>query len=147
DTGARILSCIAENKTKKQGERRGIYTTGIVAGPIVGESGPRVALYSSGRDHAGENLEKLLALRPEELGRPIRVSDAGSSNLLSKLEVIDAGCWAHARRKFIDIEQDFPDKCAHVLAEIRKLYRVDREARGKSPRERLALHKERSQPV
>jgi transposase len=147
DTKVRILSCIKENKSKKAGERTGTFTTGVVAGPIVGAEGPRVALYFSGRQHSGENLAKLLAMRPEELGPPIRVGDAGSSNLVGKLKVVDAGCWAHVRTHFVEIQDQFPNECKHVLDEIRAIYRVDREARGKSPDERLNLHQQKSEPV
>ena len=147
DTKVRILSCIKENKTKKKGERTGTFTTGVVAGPIIGAEGPRVALYFSGRDHSGENVAKLLALRPEELGPPIRVGDAGSSNLVGNLKVVDAGCWSHARTHFVEIQEQFPDECKHVLDQIRKIYRVDRAAQGKSPAERLKLHQQKSEPV
>lgn len=39
-----------------------------------------------------------------------------------------AGCWAHARRKFIDAESKEPDKVKIILEEFRKLYRI--EAKG-----------------
>jgi transposase len=147
DTKVRILSCIKENKSKAKGERTGTFTTGVVAGPIVGAEGPSITLYFSGRNHSGENLTKLLALRPEDLGPPIRVGDAGSSNLVGKLEVVDAGCWAHARMHFVEIEEQFPDECAHVFEQIRAIYRVDRKAKGKSPDERLELHQQESTPI
>ena len=147
DTKVRILSCIKENASKAKGERTGTFTTGVVAGPIVGAQGPSVTLYFSGRDHSGENLAKLLALRPEDLGPPIRVGDAGSSNLVGKLTVIDGGCWAHVRTHFVEIAEQFPDEVKHVLEQIRALYRVDRKAKGKSPDERLELHQQESKPV
>lgn len=57
-----------------------------------------------------------------------------------------AGCWAHARRKYVDL----PDRRAELmLLHIRKLYLVEREAKkeGLSPEERLALRKERAPPI
>jgi transposase len=119
----------------------------VIASPIVGVNGPSIALYFSGRHHAGENVADLLAARSGQLRPPIRVSDAGSSNLVGKLEVIDAGCWAHARRKFTDIEKEFPEQVARVLDAVGKMYQVDKEAKGRSPDERLLMHQERSQPV
>ncbi len=35
-TTARILSCIAENKARAKNERRGVYTTGVVASQVAG---------------------------------------------------------------------------------------------------------------
>ena len=55
DTPVRILELIAENKTKAEGERTGMQTTAIVA--VLGQI--RVALYTSGRKHAGENVGDL----------------------------------------------------------------------------------------
>jgi transposase len=147
DTKVRILSCIKENATKKKGERTGTFTTGVVAGPVVGEEGPHVALYFSGRNHSGENLARLLALRPEELDPPIRVGDAGSSNLVGKLKVVDAGCWAHVRTHFVEIEEQFPDECRYVLDESRAIYATDRASSGQTPDERLALHQRESAPA
>ena len=40
----------------------------------------------------------------------------------------EAKCLAHARRKFIDIEQTFPDECGRVLDAIAKVYRCDSPA-------------------
>ena len=59
-------------------ERTGLFTTGIVS--IVAAVGV-IALFFTGRKHAGENLERLLDLREEALGPPIQMSDALSRNL------------------------------------------------------------------
>ncbi|MDP9120691.1 MAG: IS66 family transposase [Acidobacteriota bacterium] len=37
-------------------------------------------------------------------------------------------CWAHIRRKFVEIESNYPAACAEVLDLIGKLYAVEREA-------------------
>jgi hypothetical protein len=36
-------------------------------------------------------------------------------------------CWAHARRKFVEAQATAPEAAAEALAQIRKLYRVERE--------------------
>lgn len=41
----------------------------------------------------------------------------------SRLEI--ANCWAHVRRKFADIEENFPAQCAEILALIAELYAVE----------------------
>ncbi len=40
-------------------------------------------------------------------------------------------CMAHARRKFFDCKSYEPDKAAHVLKEVRKLYTVERLLRNR----------------
>ena len=39
-------------------------------------------------------------------------------------------CWAHVRRKFIDIEVNYPEECGEILDLIGELYDVEREVRG-----------------
>jgi transposase len=34
-------------------------------------------------------------------------------------------CWAHARRKFVECERDYPDECEKALGMIRGLYEVE----------------------
>ena len=64
-------------------------------------------------------------------------------------ETIVANCILHARRKFVDVAEHFPDEVSHVLKELRKVYKNDAFARkqGLSPEERLVLHQEKSGPV
>jgi transposase len=69
-------------------------------------------------------------------------------------EITLAHCWAHARRKFIDIEPHYPRACEEILQLISKLYCVEREASRLAlpeTEERLALltklREERSRPL
>lgn len=39
-----------------------------------------------------------------------------------------AHCWAHVRRKFVEIEENYPETCQEILALIGRLYEVEREA-------------------
>ena len=61
------------------------------------------------------------------------------------------GCWAHARRHFVDVQKtygkDKTGKADEVLALIQALYRIEQEARDKPPDERLALRRERAGPI
>ncbi len=52
--------------------RTGVFTTGIVAET----EGRHIALFFTGRKHAGENLGDLLNLRPANLSTPIQMCDA-----------------------------------------------------------------------
>jgi len=98
---------------EKSDERTGIFTTGIVSV----SKGYRVALFFTGRNHAGENLEAVLARRAEELSAPIQMCDALSRNTSGEFETIVANCISHARRQFVDVADNFPDEVRHVPEE------------------------------
>jgi transposase len=122
--------------------RKGMFTSGVVAL----RDGRRVALFFSGRRHAGENLEQVLKHRAETLPPPIQMCDALSRNLPGELETILAHCLAHARRRFVDVYDRFPEPCRHLLESLAVVYRNDAEARQRrlSPQERLQFHQEAS---
>jgi transposase len=143
DTGVKILACIRENKQKADGERTGTYTTGIVSRV----DGHEIAIYRSGRAHAGENVGQLLDARPLGLPAPVQIGDALSRNWSHAFTVVVAKCLAHARRHFVDIEHAFPDECKRVLDDLAVIYRNDEATTGKTAAERLAYHQKHSRPV
>jgi transposase len=57
-----------------------------------------------------------------------------------------AHCWAHARRKFVEAETNFPEACKEALDFIRKLYLIEREA-GRDLVKLATLRAERSKPI
>ena len=65
-------------------------------------------------------------------------------------KLVHVGCWAHARRKFVDaVKIDANDAAAvNMVLRMDALFLVDREARkqGLPEAERLALRREHSQP-
>ncbi len=142
DTRVRILSCLKEDEEEKG---RATNTSGIV----VKAGGRRIALYQSGRRHAGENLAELLTRRKHELGRPIQMSDALAANTSVEKEVIISFCLAHARRKVFELRENYPSECAVVLDAVGKVYQNEAEAQsaGLSQEQRLAYHREKSGPV
>ena len=126
-------------------ERQGLFTSGVVA--LHG--GHRVALFFSGHRHAGENLAQVLKHRAEELPPPIQMCDALSRNLPGELQTILANCLAHARRRFVDVYDRFPEPCRHLLESLAVVYRNDAEARKRelSPEARLRFHQAASGPT
>lgn len=63
-----------------------------------------------------------------------------------------AHCWAHARRKFVEIEEHYPGPCREILDLIGRLYEVEREAALAGDRAevracRAKLRPERSRPI
>jgi transposase len=62
--------------------------------------------------------------------------------------ITEAGCWAHARRKFFDLHVSSQSAvAAQALAYIGQLYEVEREARDVGPDERLGLRQTKSRPL
>jgi hypothetical protein len=61
DTTARILELMKENETKNP-ERKGIFTTALLAKT----ADRQIALFFTGRQHAGENLNNILDNRNED---------------------------------------------------------------------------------
>ncbi len=108
-----------------------------------------MALFFTGRRHAGENLEAVLARRSSELSAPLQMCDGLSRNLPGELETILANCLVHARRHFVDVLEDFPEEVTKVLEWLATVYEVDEEAKKRelTAEERLRLHQERSGPV
>jgi transposase len=150
DTGMKVLSLkkeIAEEvKTQKGKTRTGIFTTGIISEVEK----QRIALYFSGRKHAGENITDLLEKRHAGLSPPIQMSDAKSGNTPKNIEVIESCCNTHARRNFVNVAEDFPDQCLYVITEVfGRIYHYDMLAKqnGLSPEVRLKYHQDNSGPI
>ena len=55
----------------------------------------RIALYFTGRQHAGENIAEVLKQRARELPAPIQMCDALSRNTPKGVEILLANCLAH----------------------------------------------------
>jgi len=148
DTTMKILELVGsgdfEGSSAKRSKRRtGQFTSGIVS---TG-SGHRIALFFTGGQHAGENLEDVLRRRSTELSAPIQMCDALSRNTSGEFETVLAHCIAHARRRFVDVAESFPEETRHVLETLGVVYRNDAIAkkRGMTPEERLRFHRAESQ--
>jgi len=144
DTPVRILELMKENKEKEPGERVGMRTSGIV---VRAKEGNYIALYMSGRKHAGENLEELFKMRSPYLELPIHMGDALSSNWSGEKERIQAVCLAHARRKFWEIRSFYRVECEYVLERIGEVYQNEEATKEMSPELRLEYHRTQSGPI
>jgi transposase len=151
DTTVKILELMGERAkaapvdASDQPERTGLFTTGVVAT----SEGRRIALFFSGRMHAGENLRDVLLHRATDLPPPIQMCDALSRNRPPELETILANCLAHARRQFVDVNEHFPTECRHVLEALQVVYHNDQLAREQqmTAEERLQFHQQASGPT
>jgi len=126
-------------------KRTGLFTTGIVS--IRGDQ--KIALFLSGRQHAGENLKDVLLRRAKKLSPPIQMCDALSRNLPGELQTILGNCLAHGRRQFADVADCFPEECRHVLELLAAVYHNDTltHEQDLSPQERLEFHQRESGPT
>jgi hypothetical protein len=61
--------------------------------------------------------------------------------------IIEVGCWAHARKKFEEALATAPEQVLAAKAWIRTLYDVEDEAKDLSSVERLRLRQEKSVPL
>jgi transposase len=152
DTTIKILELMGKRAAKSppcddphDPGRTGLFTSGVVAT----RAGHRIALFFSGRQHAGENLMDVLRHRAAELDAPIHMCDGLARNLPKELDTILANCLAHGRRNFVDLYDRFPDECRYVIEAFKLIYHNDKVARqeGLSPRERLSYHQAHSQPT
>ena len=156
DTPVRILSLLQENaqwqqaheqaaQTSESSERTGMQSTALV----VEVDAHTICLYFSGRNHAGENLRELLDKRQDGLDKPLVMSDALSRNEANEGGLIRCHCLVHARRKFRDIEDTFPEACDVVLVALKQVFDHDEAARKAhmDAAARLAHHQTYSEPI
>jgi hypothetical protein len=150
DTTMKVLELTGEQRAAAAADeetdgRTGVFTSGIVST----REDRHIALFFTGVQHAGENLADVLAKRAAELPKPIQMCDALAANTAGEFETIVAGCTSHARRRYVDVAEDFPAECRYVLETLRDVYRNDATARQQemSPEQRLAFHQAESGPL
>lgn len=150
DTSIKILSLMNKNdikllEYKEPKERTGNFTSGIIS--EVGEH--KIALFYSGQNHAGDNINTLLANRAKELPPPIQMCDASSRNIPKDFKTILANCLVHGRRSFVDQYSNFPEECRFVIEIFAHVYKNDEIAKNQnmSPADRLKFHQDNSAPL
>lgn len=132
DTGVIVLDASAPG-----GSRKGYLWV------YHGADGDEVFEYTEARK--GEGPAKFL-----ENYRGYVQADAASQHdglFLEGSGRIEVGCWAHARRGFHDALSSDRQLALVAIEFIRRLYRIESEAKEAPPDARLALRKERSAPI
>jgi transposase len=109
---------------------------------------PPAAVFFYSRDRLGEHPERHLA---SYAGLMQADAYAGFNRLYEASRkpgpIIEAGCWAHARRKFFDLARIAKAPIAiEAVKRIDELFAVEREINGASPDRRCAVRCERSRP-
>lgn len=111
----------------------------------VGAHDPiKAVVYDFAESRAGRHAEKFLG---DWRGTLVCDDYAGYKNLLGK-GLIEAGCMAHARRKFFDLfEANQSSLAGEALEYFGKLYGVEREAAKSDASARLQLRQARAEPI
>jgi hypothetical protein len=152
DTSMRILALMGKRRSEllqagqlPDPERTGLFTTAVVSDTDDG----LIALFFTGRNHAGENLTAVLAQRDPALPPPIHMCDGLDRNRPRGHAVVESNCLAHGRRHVVDEIDNFPAECQHVLEALGKVFHNEVTCRKQalSDDDRLALHQRESGPV
>lgn len=140
DTTMRILEMINHDE-----DRKGTFTTAILSSI----DSMKVALFFTGKKHAGENMADLLKRRASGLSPPIQMCDALSRNIPIEFETILSNCLTHARRNFVEVIGSFPEECQCVIEALAMVYKNDKMAKEHhmTQTERLSYHQAESGPV
>jgi transposase len=74
---------------------------------------------------------------------------AGYDELFRKSNgtVIEVGCWAHARRKFVEAQKTSPREAHEAVARIKQLYAIEHEVKASDAAARMSLRQEKSIPL
>jgi len=77
------------------------------------------------------------------------VADAygGYDGVVVAAGITRAGCWAHARRKFVDVQDLSPQIAREALALIGRLFAIEQQAKELSDADRLSLRQSQSWPI
>ncbi len=113
-----------------------------------GPPGQQVVLFDYAASRAGRVPVDLLG---DYAGRLITDGYEGYAEIVRRNGITHAGCWAHARRKFIEAQKVQPKgktgKADWALNQIRKLYGVEKQAKALEPETRHALRDQKSRPL
>lgn len=111
----------------------------------AGDETPPAVWFAYTPDRKGEHPQAHLShfrgmLQADAYAGFDRIYEAGS--------IREAACWAHARRKFYDLQVAHKSQVAEeALRRIGELYAIEAGIRGRKPEERRQVRNERSRPL
>lgn len=83
------------------------------------------SFYSFEPTRSGKVIERMVS----EYKGPVLVDGYAGYNRLKAIDGITvAYCWAHARRKFTDIAENYPQEAEEILRIMGELFKIDRQA-------------------
>ncbi len=133
DTGAKILEFYNDKKA--------CHTTIVCASS--NDIDQNLLIYMTKKGYSGENIAPLIKDNQKLM------SDASTMNIphvdeekLNKL--VQFKCLYHAKAKFDEIIDAYPQECKYFLDQISSIYAIDDQAKDLSAKARLKLHKKHS---
>ena len=116
--------------------------------PFAGPDPPAAVFFYS-RDRSGAHPQQHLA---SYVGLMQADAYAGFNRLYEALRkpgpIVEVACWAHARRKYVDLVRLAKAPIAvEAVKRIDELFAIEREINGASPERRCAVRSERSRPL
>jgi transposase len=110
-----------------------------------GGTDPPAVLFRYSPDRKGEHARRHLQSFTGVLQAD---AYAGFGELYVDGRILEAGCWAHVRRKFYDFHEGTRSPvAAEALRRIGELYAIEEQVRGHSPTERARVRVERAGPL
>ncbi len=133
-------------------QSKGLLLTALSSGlrpPLIAEGEHRVVLYFSGRAHAGENFDTIIAHRDADKGKVIRMADALSANSKHAAPALEAKCNSHAFRRFRSLLSTYPEAALFVMDLYGQVYDHDKYCKAQqfNDEERLDYHQRHSRPL
>jgi transposase len=105
----------------------------------------RCVIYEFATSRAGEHARAMLK---DWRGTLLTDDYSGYKALFAAGAVKEAGCWAHARRKFFEAHKlNQSEIAAEALNRIAQLYAIERQVQGLSSQERLPIRQAQSRPL
>ena len=71
----------------------------------------------------------------------------GYDGLYAGGRIQEVGCWAHARRRYVEAELSHPIQAAMAVAWLRRLYRIEQVARPMQAVSRQGLRQQQAKPI
>lgn len=101
-------------------------------------------LFGYSQKHDGEAVDRLLA---GYQGYLVADAHAVYDHLYASKQVIEVGCWAHARRYFFKALDSEPALASQALAMIQALFKIERAQASVSPEHRKKVRTSDSKPI
>ena len=133
----------------KEKTRTGRLWTYVRDDRPFGGPDPPAAVFFYSPDRGGEHPERHLAgyaglMQADAYAGFNRLYDANRK----PGPIIEAACWAHARRKFFDLARlNKAPIAAEAVKRIDALFAIERDINGMTPQQRVAVRDERSRPL
>ena len=104
------------------------------------DTGPPIVVFDYQTSRAGKHADSFLG----DWRGHLMVDDySGYKHLFTDQRITELACWAHARRKFFDLQKDNPSPIAQAaLLHIAKLYQLESETKDATEEERQALRQQ-----